>query len=173
MKKLNAVRGGQRSAVSRLIHKTNDKIEDGYINKREVQSAIQNLKLKQELLQNLGCDILDSMENSINPYISILRYQEVKLELKTILPKESVSEFASFSTMQFATASISHILNHNNNQHINLASTIPNTQFEHESVIKQYSNNSFIPLLSQTSEIILAYIMYYFVEPFENHMNPL
>ena len=66
-------------------------------------------------VENVEQEILDADKFQQHIDISIRRCQEVELQLQTSLPKELVSEYAYFRTIQNATASISHRMNHNTN----------------------------------------------------------
>ncbi|VDI25692.1 Hypothetical predicted protein [Mytilus galloprovincialis] len=102
MDKLKAVRGGHRSAVTRQIHKTDEKINEGEITRRDIHSAIENLERKHELLQKLDAEILDSLDaesveqeildaDEFNQHIdiNIRRYKECDLELRSSTPQDS------------------------------------------------------------------------------------
>ncbi|VDI10348.1 Hypothetical predicted protein, partial [Mytilus galloprovincialis] len=103
--KLKAVRGGHRSAVTRQIHKTDEKINEGEITRRELHSAIENLERKHELLQKLDAEILDSLDaesveqeildaDEFNQHIdiNIRRYKECDLELRSSTPQDSETQ---------------------------------------------------------------------------------
>ncbi|VDI64159.1 pre-rRNA-processing protein TSR4 [Mytilus galloprovincialis] len=111
MDKLKAVRGGHRSAVTRQIHKTDEKINEGEITRRDIHSAIENLERKHELLQKLDAEILDSLDaesveqeildaDEFNQHIdiNIRRYKECDLELRSSTPQDSVSQLTSILT---------------------------------------------------------------------------
>jgi len=66
-----AVRSGRGSAVTKLINRTDDKIEENVITDRELSATIENLHIKKrDLLQNVYSKILDitdidDLENEI------------------------------------------------------------------------------------------------------------
>ena len=62
MEKLRAIRGGHRSAVTRLINWTKKKIEDNDIEIQELSAATETLVKKRTLLENLDTQILDGTE---------------------------------------------------------------------------------------------------------------
>jgi len=79
-----AVRGGHRSAVTKLINRTDDKIEENEITDRELSATIENLQKKGDLLQNLDSKLLDitdidDLENEI------VESDEYSLQLDTTI----------------------------------------------------------------------------------------
>lgn len=60
MEKLKAKRGGHRSTVTRLINRTEEKLEG--LSPREIRTAIDSLETKQQMLQTLDNEILDVTE---------------------------------------------------------------------------------------------------------------
>ena len=64
MEKLKAIRGGHRSAVTRLINRTEEKITENDISNRELNAAVESLEKKADILQNLDNQIVDLTEPS-------------------------------------------------------------------------------------------------------------
>ncbi|XP_071138503.1 uncharacterized protein [Mytilus edulis] len=62
MEKMRAIRGGHRSAVTRLINRTKEKIAENNIEIQELSAAIDTLLKKMTLLKNLDIQILDGTE---------------------------------------------------------------------------------------------------------------
>lgn len=62
MEKLKAIRSGHRSATTRLINKTNDKILENDFKNQELSAAIETLVKKRNLLENFDSKILDGTE---------------------------------------------------------------------------------------------------------------
>lgn len=145
MDKLKAVRGGHRSAVTRQIHKTDEKINEGEITRRDIHSAIENLERKHELLQKLDAEILDSLDaesveqeildaDEFNQHIdiNIRRYKECDLELRSSTPQDSVSQLTSSIVQNTSTThSSSNNFNQNTNQHMQTSASA-NSQGEYE-----------------------------------------
>ena len=59
MEKLKAIRGGHRSAVTRLIKRTKERISQDDIGHEEISAAADNLTKKRNLLESLDSQILD------------------------------------------------------------------------------------------------------------------
>ena len=54
MEKLKAIRGGHKSAVTRLINRTDEKIAENDISDQELSAVIETLVKKRNLLKNFG-----------------------------------------------------------------------------------------------------------------------
>lgn len=147
MEKLKAVRSGHRKVISRLIDRTNHKIEDCSVHRHELQSAIQNIIQKQELLQKIDSEILDltDVENVEQEIVeseefhqlidvSIRHYKEI--EVKTYLTNEPGPSFCG---------SCVSIENHNDNKledHSKLDDNTDNGTVSKESEEKEDTNYS-------------------------------
>lgn len=62
MEKLKAIRGGHRSAVTRLINRTNDKILENDFRIQELSVVIETLVKKRSLLENLDTQVVDGTD---------------------------------------------------------------------------------------------------------------
>ena len=61
MENLKSIRGGHKSVVTRLIHRTDEKIATE-ISLREIRTAIDSLETKRYVLLNLDSQIIDVTE---------------------------------------------------------------------------------------------------------------
>lgn len=86
MEKLKAIRGGHRSAVSRLINRTNDKISKSDIENHELTAAIETLVNKRNLIEDIDSKIIDGTEGK---YIEqeIVDSDEYNLQLEEAIHK--------------------------------------------------------------------------------------
>ena len=108
MEKLKAMRGGHRSAVTRLIHKTEEKIGENGIADQELNTAIDTLERKRNVLGDLDQQILDvteaeSMEQEIldtDDYtfsleMTLRKFKDLLSERKRSTPEATVSDISN------------------------------------------------------------------------------
>lgn len=62
MEKLKVIRGAHRTAVTRLINRTNDKISENELKNQEMSVVVETLVKKKNLLENLDTQVLDGTE---------------------------------------------------------------------------------------------------------------
>ena len=62
MASFKAIRRGHRSAVTRLINRTDEKIEQGEFSAREIRTALEVLETKRDVLKTLDNQIIDVTE---------------------------------------------------------------------------------------------------------------
>ena len=91
MEKLKAIRGGHKSAVTRLINRTDEKIAENDVGDQELSAVIETFVKKRNLLKTLDGEILevtevedmeqeimDTDEYNLHLDITIRRYKEPK-----------------------------------------------------------------------------------------------
>ena len=157
MEKYKAIRRGHRRAVTHLINRTDEKIEQGEISPWEIRTAIEALETKRDVLKTLDNQITDvteieDMEQEIleteefNYHVesTIRRYKE-------ILEEGNSSQRLVTEHTQASSHPIS-VLNHNSNENHHDSSTDP-------VVSNSYiPYNTYVQFLPQTTEIRLAEI---------------
>ena len=105
------MRGGHRSAVTRLIHKTEEKIGENGIADQELNTAIDTLERKRNVLGDLDQQILDvteaeSMEQEIldtDDYtfsleMTLRKFKDLLSERKRSTPEATVSDISNNPT---------------------------------------------------------------------------
>ena len=128
MERLKAVRAGHRGAVTRLINKTDEKLENNDINNQKLAAAVENLERKQSVLQELDGQILDSTElpdvqqeimdtddYNLQMEETISRYKDIISSSKVSTPQATVSDFSNYSQPQTSNVESSHNTNQNTN----------------------------------------------------------
>ena len=160
MEKLKSVRGGHRGTVTRLINRTDEKIEANEVTFRELNTTIQTFERKLEILQNFDSQIVDSLdaadvEQEImdsddfihNMEVTISRYREVLADLKpSTSTTAAVSDFSTPSTSHIAHQSNTRDENQNTNPSQVYQPTSASTSTSHSaSVTQEYANTNANP----------------------------
>ena len=130
MEKFKAIRRGQRSAVTRLINRTDEKIETTEISAREIRTAIEALQTKRDVLKTLDNQIIDVTEIE-DMEQEILDTEDFNFHVDSTIGryKEKLEEGNSTQRLVSEhTHSSSHpisVLNQNSNQNHQESSTEP------------------------------------------------
>ncbi|VDI51319.1 Hypothetical predicted protein [Mytilus galloprovincialis] len=136
MEKLKAIRGGHRSAVTRLINRTKERISQEDIGHEELSAAADNLTKKRNLLESLDSQILDGTEledmeqeildaddYAMNMEVVIRRFKDIVSGNKTTPFQQTVSETTYVpiaNTLDSSNFPSTSIANHNSNHSENV-----------------------------------------------------
>ncbi|XP_071170927.1 uncharacterized protein [Mytilus edulis] len=136
MEKLKAIRGGHRSAVTRLINRTKERISQEDIGHKELSAAADNLTKKRNLLESLDSQILDGTEledmeqeildaddYAMNMEVAIRRFKDIVSGNKTTPVQQTVSETTYVpiaNTLDSSNFPSTSIANHNSNHSENV-----------------------------------------------------
>ncbi len=123
MEKLKSTRGGHRSAVTRYINRTEEKIEGNDISRRDLCAAVDTLQKKANILQALDNEILDSTDPKDTEQ-EILDTDDFtnNLEMKIRTYRDMVKEFdneqpsVSLTTDNVPQSNLSQTINSNQNR---------------------------------------------------------
>ncbi|XP_052087852.1 uncharacterized protein LOC127724889 [Mytilus californianus] len=135
MEKLKAIRGGHRSAVTRLINRTKERISENDIELQELSAAADTLTKKRNLLESLDSQILDGTEledmeqeildvdeYTMNMEVTIHRFKDIVSGNKTTPFQQTVSE-TTYVPIENTLA------NHNSNHSENVFSVENNSVY--------------------------------------------
>ncbi|VDI38215.1 Hypothetical predicted protein [Mytilus galloprovincialis] len=125
MEKLKAIRGGHRSAVTRLINRTKERISQDDIGHEELSAAADNLTKKRNLLESLDSQILDGTEledmeqeildaddYAMNMEVAIRRFKDIVSGNKTTPFQQTVHSEAAqcISGLSLSNANYEHAI---------------------------------------------------------------
>ena len=124
MERLKAIRGGHKSAVTRLIDRTDETIAENDIGEQELSAVIETLVRKRNLLQTLDGEILevteeedmeqeimDTHEYNLHLDITIRRYKDPKSSIN----QTTVGEVLTIIPTMLPNIQSTHDINHNTN----------------------------------------------------------
>ncbi|VDI68968.1 Hypothetical predicted protein [Mytilus galloprovincialis] len=130
MEKLRAIRVGHRSAVTRLINRTKEKIADNDMENQELSATTETLVKKRNLLENLDTQILDgtkvgdmepevwdSDEFNLHMEVSIHKFKDITSNSGGSVLKPTVNDFLNQGPVaHISTLPTTSNVNHNTNQ---------------------------------------------------------
>jgi hypothetical protein len=109
MEKLKAIRGGHKSAVTRLINRTDEKIAENDVGDQELSAVIETFVKKRNLLKTLDGEILevtevedmeqeimDTDEDNLHLDITIRNYKDPKSSTNQTTERVRLGKFLQF-----------------------------------------------------------------------------